>query len=156
MASTIVPTTASWATTNMKPGPGEQADALWAQKIADNTGFLYNREIDGPTICYQQGTGNLEPTSGTYFFKKKPGLNTFVGSFTGFVGAAGNAVAFTLKVDGTTFHTASHNGTVLKFGTQVSVGGLTDENVYELTYKVAAVSSTAGSCMMALTTWFKS
>ncbi len=47
MASNIT-TTAAFTTTNMKPDPGEQADALWAQKSVDNGGHLYYREIAVP------------------------------------------------------------------------------------------------------------
>ncbi len=41
---------------NMKPDPGEQADALWAQKLADNTGFLLKRPIPQIMLDEQSGT----------------------------------------------------------------------------------------------------
>lgn len=44
MASTIG-TLASFATQSMKPAPGEEADAIWAQKVADNTGYLWHKPL---------------------------------------------------------------------------------------------------------------
>jgi hypothetical protein len=47
MASNIG-TNSVFATLNMKPATGEQADALWAQNMGDNTGHVYFREVPIP------------------------------------------------------------------------------------------------------------
>ena len=51
MATDIVPQNEVWGTLSMKPDPGEEGNALWADKIAANEGWLYqnNRE----TILWQ-------------------------------------------------------------------------------------------------------
>ncbi len=42
--ATNITAVSSFATSNMKPASGEQADALWAQNLADNLGNLYFQE----------------------------------------------------------------------------------------------------------------
>jgi hypothetical protein len=67
MASTLG-TNALFATSNMKPASGEQADALWAQNLADNTAFLFHREVQLP-IDVSNGA--------TYEVRKTPAHNGF-------------------------------------------------------------------------------
>lgn len=43
-------TNAAYTSTNIKPDPDEQLDAIWGQNIADNTAYLYYRSIQLPII----------------------------------------------------------------------------------------------------------
>ena len=42
MATDIVPQNEVWGTLLMKPDPGEEGNALWADKIAANEGWLFH------------------------------------------------------------------------------------------------------------------
>ncbi len=90
MASDITPS-AAFATANLKPIPDEQADALWAQSIADNTGFLYGRPVAKEYANVYAGlalpTSGVRTIAGSVVmdmpFFRVPGHNTFVGSAVG-------------------------------------------------------------------------
>jgi len=88
MASNI-PTNGTFAVTNLKPDPGEQADALWAQKMAENTGFVFGRPMGwlngfGTTGTYKSAGPadfGLNARFETYFFRPA-GHNKFAGTYT--------------------------------------------------------------------------
>jgi hypothetical protein len=70
MASDITPaSSASFSLSNMLPSPGEQADALWAQKLADNGGYNYYHEI--PLMDESPTT----PSEARYSFIKRASHN---------------------------------------------------------------------------------
>lgn len=80
MASNIA-TTAAFTGSNMKPAPGEQGDALWAQGIADNTGHVYYRH---------------QPMESGRIFTKTPAHNALRGHVQG--SGAGGGVTDYLRV----------------------------------------------------------
>jgi hypothetical protein len=63
-----IASTAVFSTSNMKPEPGEQGDALWAQKVADNTGFVYYKTYH----THVPSVSGAAP-SYTFLFTKLPG-----------------------------------------------------------------------------------
>lgn len=151
MASNIT-NAAVFGTANMKPDPGEQADALWAQKIAENTGYLFYRRYQGPTITYSHPNNTPHHPTGTYYFQKQTGLEYLHGSGFAFISSNTNGIEVNFKCDATTIFTRTGNGTIFKFGTSVPISHLTNGSFYELTFDVDAITNT-GSCMLNLTTW---
>lgn len=69
MASDIIAASASFGTANLKPAPGEQADALWGQQMADNDGYNYFKEI--PLM----DASPTSPSEARYEFTKRPSHN---------------------------------------------------------------------------------
>jgi hypothetical protein len=135
MASNIT-TSASFGTSNMKPSPGEQADAIWAQNMADDVGYVYFREAQ---------LTDLSPTAAAearYVFTKKPSHNG-IKSLTR--GLAGGAVTEYIRVfaegaDPTVLNAYSAVGTsaytraaqtTRRF--DIDISALTDGNVYIIT-----------------------
>lgn len=150
-----IETTAAFATQNMKPDPGEQADALWAQKIADNTGYLYYRPFPGPSFridSYNTPGGGTR--SGTYYFRKEYGLGTFLGSVVGTHQGGGDDDMF-LYVNGVEVFYRSYTGaaTQFKHGTRYGIGGLTNGNTYEISWQWSE-GANSGIAGMDVTTWF--
>lgn len=74
---------ASFSSANMKPDNNEETAALWAQNIADNTGYLY---YEPKMVCSFSVTARplfaLDSPVGTLYLKKLPGFNTLHGSVT--------------------------------------------------------------------------
>jgi hypothetical protein len=58
MATNIGPA-GTFTTANMKPASGEQADALWAQNLADNTGYLRARQLPFMQYWGTNGTSRV-------------------------------------------------------------------------------------------------
>lgn len=135
MASNIT-TAAAFATTNMKPDPGEQADALWAQKLADNTGYLALRRHMGPAATFPSHAGDSGVSNGTFYFQKAEHLSKFQGSYHANAVAEGQ-VALSLFVNGVSTLALSIDRTglgalVQKAGFSLDISGLTNGNIYEI------------------------
>jgi len=148
MASNIG-TNAQFATTNMKPDNGEQIDSLWGQNIADNTGYVYYRDIPcvefsrGVVVSTESLTAANQFTQGTKWFKKTPAHNRIVGSYC-LTGSAASGNTRTVA----TFY--SPTGAVIKgdstpssTGLQTTVGSvvldissLTNGSYYQISFKV--------------------
>lgn len=109
MASSIT-STATFTLTNMKPAGGEQIDALWADNIADNSGYVYYRDFPGPAFYLGfmvdtdlSSTPAFGSFTGTRYFKKMPEHNYLVGSWASSKwGDTTSSVPHSLFVDGTT------------------------------------------------------
>lgn len=153
MANSIT-TAASFTTSNMKPVPDEQIDALWGQNIADNTGYLYYRKIPGPSFgCSPQQDSSFSGTyRGTYFFEKAPGMGTFFGSFIGSA-AAGNPV-ITVGMNGTSLFSQSASGTLYSLTIGTDLAGIANGDMVAVGWKMT-VPSGAGECNFSFTGWQK-
>lgn len=153
MASSIA-TNASFATFNMKPDPGDQADALWAQKIADNTGYLGLRPFPGPCFfadAYDNASGGNK--QGTFYFRKESFLGTMRGTVVGtHKGAADDTI--NIWVDGTNVFTQHYTSTATQFKASfaTAISHLTDWNFYELSWSWTSAAN-SGPTGMAVTTW---
>lgn len=152
MASNIT-SAAVFATANMKPDPGEQADALWAQKIAENTGALWFRKIFGPHFGFHQPASAQAGTyRGTYFFEKTLGMGTFQGSFVGSAAASGPTI--TIHMNGTSIFSQNASGTLYQTTIGTDLVGITDGAMVAVGWR-AIVPSGAGECNFAFTGWQK-
>lgn len=153
MASDIG-TTAGFTTANMRPASGEQIDALWGQNISDNTGFMYYLPWPGPTISHTNGTNDLTDYRGTYYFQKRAGMGTFIGSMNGTVHSSGADVTVKLWVNGSNLYslTTSASGTAFKGGLYYYMTGLSNGSFYEVSYQVLGASG-AGAVHLGFTTW---
>jgi hypothetical protein len=162
MANNIVPSTASFTTTNMKPANDEIINSLWGQNAADNTGFLYNaledlviggfgheyprREVVyGGAFPYPNGSFNKDVGG----FVKGDRHNTIHGSFVGkyyvlvstFFTYSGTFAAYLYTGSNTLLGTLFEMGTtftangVTNFGTVInySISGLTKGDFYRIT-----------------------
>ncbi len=142
---------AAFTTANMKPNVNDQADALWAQNLADNTGFLYYRPYPGPTFfapAYSSPGGGT--AKGTFFFRKEPGAGTLGGTIVGTInGAANNLI---VRVDGVIVYSKNHTGTLFKTGFATSISHLTNFSDYAVTFDWGAGAS-ANDSSMSLTSW---
>lgn len=152
MASDIT-SAATFTIANMKPTPGEQADAIWAQKAVDNTGYLYYRPVPGPSFFMSAidsaAGGNVR---GTFFFRKEPGMSWLDGTIVG------TKVAVNADVDvwvsGVNVFTRNFTGagTLFKHSFHTSISALTNGSYYEVQHSwVAGVN--AGASHMGVTTW---
>ena len=136
MASDIT-TSASFATMNMKPDPNEQGDALWAEKMGDNDGYNYFKEIPLPEI---------NPTVGNdsrYIFTKRASHNAIKAQTRGLAGGGVTefmrvfwdgddpTVLNVTRAVGTSAYTRA-NLTTQRFDLDIS--GLTNGNTYMLVY----------------------
>ena len=94
MASDIL-NNGTFVITNMKVDPGEQADAIQAQKLAQNTGFVFGRPIGWVNGYGTNGTLNTQAVNNfsnqlryeTYFYRtaghnKLDGTYSASGTFT--------------------------------------------------------------------------
>ena len=148
MASNIVPSTAGWNTTNMKPAADEEIPALWGQNIADNTGFLYQRTIlDDRFVGNFNGKlyddGDTLPITNTIsgmklFFIKKPEQDSINGTvYTSYNETGFSDTTFGVEVDGnsayTKNYTADGNDTA---SFTYDASGLTDGLTYEIEFTV--------------------
>lgn len=153
---------AQFATSNMKPAPGEQADALWAQKVADNTGYLWYRHWPGPTadvdyISDASGYGGFDGTwRGTKFFRKEVQHGTLYGSYVCIFGGANNQ-GMELFVNNVSILARNTAGSGYMTGSfEATIGALTDGNTYEFTHHLKAPNTTtADRFSLSLTSWFK-
>lgn len=153
MASNIT-TSAQFATQNMKPDPGEQGDALWAQKIAENTGQLLFRPypiLSFAVAAYDSAGGGFK--SGTFLFRKEQHLGTFAGTFIG-THKASASDDVNIYVNGVNVFSRSYAGaaTLFKQGTNYGIGGLTDGNYYEVSYSWNA-GANSGPTGMGVSAW---
>ena len=107
MAFDITPS-GSFSATRMKVVAGEQADALWAQKLADNTGYVYWREIPIPAhLVLTDGSGES-----WYIFTKRAshnGLKIVLRGYDGSGGVTDNIVIWAPNADDTTTTSAAIN-----------------------------------------------
>ena len=160
MASDIT-SSAQFATANMKPDPGEQGDALWAQKVADNSGYLWFMHKPGPTIdAYSQrlhansfsaGDGTFQ---GTKFFRKETNYGTLYGSYVGNFSGAGQGLE--IFVNGASLINRNTSGAGALTGSlSVSVSGLSDGNIYEFVGLMKHGSTTNNFASLSVTSWFK-
>src|SRR3990170_4588009 len=78
MASDIVPSSAGWATSQMKPDTDEEGNSLWSKNIADNTGYLFKRPETIFTLPSLAGTivGGLNGSWVEGTFMNRAGINT--------------------------------------------------------------------------------
>lgn len=67
MASHLTTAADTFNTSNMKPASGEQADALWAQNLVDNTGHLYWRNQPIPILLWSGSGGNGSVISALFY-----------------------------------------------------------------------------------------
>lgn len=85
--SSSLTTSSAFSTASMKPDPGEQGDAIWAQKIAENTGHVYYREQMVP-IFYNSTSSGLTVTglfvkrAGQSYARVRFASNSGLGSIT--------------------------------------------------------------------------
>ena len=97
MASDIT-SSSSFTESNMKPDSGEIIDAVWGQKIAENTGYVY---YETKLLCSFTANLSINTTSGTFWTKKLPSYNNIVGTFFGTMSAAPASPYNNLWIDGT-------------------------------------------------------
>ncbi len=112
-------TTASFTTGNMKPETGDQADSLWGQNIADNTGYLYYQPkqvhvpVNGFDLQFSENTATDNTYVGTFYGEtlrdsRLATIGTFTAqrdtsSFYDYVPAHHN------RLDGTWFYSLTNN-----------------------------------------------
>ena len=137
MAQTI-PTNAAFSTAYMKPDPDDVGDALWGQKIADNTGFLYYRtqkefEISAGLqgVFLTSGGAPVFNQVGTTFFIKTTGRGTLSGTCFGSCSSGGTAKAW---VNGALIVNFENTGTSFGTAWTVDISGLTDGVKYPISY----------------------
>lgn len=154
MASDIT-TSGSFATTNMKPDPGEQGDALWAQKIADNTGYLGGRPalaccLGGVGDSYSQSS-TIGTSYATAYFQKLPEYNYLMGTYSGTTNANGQITGY---INGVNFFTFGGAGSVWKAGTKYSISSLTNYSWYEVGVKAGHGASGDVAAIRGVSLWF--
>lgn len=160
MASDVT-TSAQFATQNMKPAPGEQADAIWAQKVADNTGYAIFRHMHGPSVNVQwvndsSGIGGYDGTwRGTHFYRKDAAYGTIYGSYV-MIDAGGNG-GVEFFVNNTSVLARNSTGSGYLAGSFIyGIGGQTDGNMYEFTYHFKTHNAVeANRYSLNVTTFFK-
>jgi len=165
MADTIL-NTAGFSTLSMKPVAGEQIDSLWGQNIADNTGYLFYRELPGPAVnLSRRGSSNFRAGSceSTSWFKKHPEFATLFGSYNGwFHNSSGQSSRVIIMVDGSTWI----NQTSTSVGAKVYYEGSIEKSISHIAdgafYPVHVSVGLAGQGgaldwqdEFTLTTWFK-
>jgi len=135
MASSI-DNTSDFSTGNMKPASSEIIDAVWGQKLAENTGYLYYKYpqlLCSWSTTEAEGDGGVnDGLSGTHWFVKTP-HDTMVGTISGTSNAA-EANGVVIKINGVQI--ASENWSTKTFATaiQYDISGLTDGQWYEVTW----------------------
>ena len=138
MAQDIL-TDSEWSGSNMKPEPDEIADSLWAQKIAENTGFLYYRRRQAIQFALQCVNGPssvvTNPTIGTVFFEKFPGHGTMTGTIITESTAPGAQIF--CSVDGTLVHT-NPGGTTMNFTYSMDISHLPDDSLIQASVQMTA------------------
>lgn len=159
MASNIT-NAASFATANMKPSPGEQADALWAQKLADNTGYLYYLHRPGPTVDGYSGfiTSGLGGPAGTYdgtkFFRKENLYGTIYGSYVAKFTRVG--MGMEIFVDGVSVVSRNSSGAETLTGSfATSIAAKSDGNTYEFVGVLKHGTFFGNQASLNVTSWFK-
>ena len=105
MPTDLVPVSSTFSTANMKPGNGDDGDAVWAQKLAENTGFNKVWEGDN-TKRFKVTFGSAHITDG------EGGVNA---------GSAVKTISFSTKTLGWDNYTSSSSYTVML--TQRVLGG---------------------------------
>lgn len=154
MASNIT-SAAAFATTNMKPDPGEQADALWAQKIADNTGYLVYRRHFGPQIRF---AGEVGATHGTLYLEKVHGMTKFQGSFYARAYDL-TRLYFNCFIDGGTAVVRDYDflsggaGTTVNSSFSVDISALTTGAMYKFGFSLGGQISGTITTALSMTTW---
>lgn len=155
MASDIL-NNGTFSVANLLPSPNEQGDCLWAQKVAQNSGFVFGRPIQHLIGFGTEGT-NFDPAGGSphgvavdykIYFLRTAGHNRFVGTYRGdgfFSGGggvdpdctytdgfsiSGDLGAYTLYTNGT----AANIGSTYAFGTtrsfNVDISSYVSENSF--------------------------
>lgn len=89
----------SFTESNMKPDSGEIIDAVWGQKIAENTGYVY---YEPKLLCsFTAGLEQENTISGTFWTKKLPSFTNITGTFFGTMSTAPSIPYNNLWIDGT-------------------------------------------------------
>lgn len=123
--ATSIGTSAGTTLTNMKPIPGEQTDALWAQNIADNSGYSIFRVARIALSVSGSGSGYAA------MFTKTPGITTLYvrvrGNHTGVAAAVTDA--YYIHADGT--DATGTSGAVLTYSNAFT-RGVDTTNVFSM------------------------
>jgi len=141
MAQSIV-NTAAFSTAYMKPDPDDVGDALWGQKIADNTGWLFFRPhkvADFGGLGVKIDTNADSSSIGTWYqiattrFRKEPGLDTIWGTAKGTVTSSGptsygTVIAHINGVQIFNYHSGENFATSISY----DISGLTNGVWYEI------------------------
>lgn len=136
--ATDIDNTSSFSKVNMKPEVDEETTALWAQNIADNTGYLYNLPV--PLLNFLIATKEQYTSKGTFKFMKDARFNTIVGTSIGtwetsqVAGFSGTVFVDAIRMWGTIAATV----TSATLGTTIDVSSLTDGQVYDISFRYSS------------------
>ena len=143
-----IQTNAAFSTAYMKPDPDDVGDALWGQKIGDNTGWLYykpEKVADFHAVGLFTGSDFNIPmdANGTTWFRKYPNKNTLFGTYGGTNSTLGTCEG---SIAGSSIFAIHNSGIRFLNSFSMDISGLTNGSWYPINVHVAS-RQLSGPCV---------